>query len=196
VQGERPMAGDNKSLGKFILDGIPPAPRGVPQVEVTFDIDANGIINVSASDKATGRAQKITITASSGLSDAEVEKMVKDAEAHAAEDARRKEEVEIRNTADSSIFSAEKVLRDFADRLPEDAKKQTQEKIDATRKALEGTDNDKIKAAAEALTQHIQTLGGSMYEQPPADGAAPGADGSAGQKKAGEDVVEGEYTEA
>ena len=195
VQGERPMAGDNKSLGKFILDGIPPAPRGVPQIEVTFDIDANGIINVSASDKATGRAQKITITASSGLSDAEVEKMVKDAEAHAAEDARRKEAAEIRNQADSAVFSAEKVLRDFAERLPEDAKKQTQEKIDATKKALEGDDNDKIKAAADALTQHIQTLGGSMYEQPPADGAAPGADG-AGAKKAGEDVVEGEYTEA
>ncbi|MEZ4670516.1 MAG: molecular chaperone DnaK [Anaerolineae bacterium] len=195
VQGERPMAGDNKSLGKFILDGIPPAPRGVPQIEVTFDIDANGIINVSAADKATGRAQKITITASSGLSDAEVEKMVKDAEAHAAEDARRKEQVEIRNQADSAIFSAEKVLHDFADRLPEDAKKQTQEKIDATKKAMEGSDNDKIKAATDELTQHIQTLGGSMYEQP-ADGAAPNADGAAGQKKAGEDVVEGEFTEA
>src|SRR5215216_1630307 len=145
VQGERPMANDNKSLGKFILDGIPPAPRGVPQIEVTFDIDANGIINVSASDKATGRAQKITITASSGLSEAEIDKMVKDAEAHAAEDLKRKEQVEVKNTADSTIFSAEKVLKDFADKLPEDAKKQTQEKIDATRKAVEGGDLDKIK---------------------------------------------------
>ncbi len=196
VQGERPMANDNKSLGKFILDGIPPAPRGVPQVEVTFDIDANGIINVSASDKATGRAQKITITASSGLSEAEIDKMVKDAEAHAAEDLKRKEQVEVKNTADSTIFSAEKVLKDFADKLPEDAKKQTQEKIDATRKVLEGDDLEKIKAATEALNQHIQTLGGSMYQQGASE-PAPGADpNAAGQKPAGEDVVEGEYTEA
>ncbi|MBA3869899.1 MAG: molecular chaperone DnaK [Anaerolineae bacterium] len=200
VQGERPMANDNKSLGKFILDGIPPAPRGVPQVEVTFDIDANGIINVSASDKATGRAQKITITASSGLSDAEIEKMVKDAEAHASEDLKRKEQVEVKNTADSTIFSAEKVLKDFADKLPEDAKKQTQEKIDATRKAVEGGDLEKIKAATDVLNQHIQTLGGSMYQQgasEPAPGAAdPNAAGGQQQKPAGEDVVEGEYTEA
>ncbi len=197
VQGERPMANDNKSLGKFILDGIPPAPRGVPQIEVTFDIDANGIINVSAADKATGRAQKITITASSGLSEAEIDKMVKDAEAHAAEDLKRKEQVEVKNTADSTIFSAEKVLKDFADKLPEDAKKQTQEKIDATRKAVEGGDLDKIKAATDALNQHIQTLGGSMYQQGASE-PAPGADPNAGQqqKPAGEDVVEGEYTEA
>ncbi len=196
VQGERPMANDNKSLGKFILDGIPPAPRGVPQVEVTFDIDANGIINVSASDKATGRAQKITITASSGLSDAEIEKMVKDAEAHASEDLKRKEQVEVKNTADSTIFSAEKVLKDFADKLPEDAKTQTQEKIDAARKALEGDDLEKIKAATDALNEHIQTLGGSMYQQGASE-PAPGADPNAGQQKpGGEDVVEGEYTEA
>ncbi|MCA0455837.1 MAG: molecular chaperone DnaK [Chloroflexi bacterium] len=198
VQGERPMAADNKSLGKFILDGIPPAPRGVPQVEVTFDIDANGIINVSATDKATGRAQKITITASSGLSEAEIDKMVKDAEAHASEDLKRKEQVEVKNTADSTIFSAEKVLKDFADKLPEDAKKQTQEKIDATRKAVEGGDLETIKAATEALSQHIQTLGGSMYQQgasEPAPGADPNAAGQQ-QKPAGEDVVEGEYTEA
>src|SRR5690554_2411921 len=135
VQGERPMAADNKSLGKFILDGIPPAPRGVPQIEVTFDIDANGIINVSAQDKATGREQKITITASSGLTEEEIERMVKDAEQHAAEDARRKEEAEVRNQADSAVFAAEKFIRDYADRLPEDAKKQTQERVDAVRKA-------------------------------------------------------------
>ncbi|MBL8117783.1 MAG: molecular chaperone DnaK [Anaerolineae bacterium] len=198
VQGERPMAADNKSLGKFILDGIPPAPRGVPQIEVTFDIDANGIINVSAADKATGRAQKITITASSGLSDSEIEKMVKDAEAHAAEDLKRKEQAEVKNNADAAIFSAEKVLKDFADRLPEDAKKQTQEKIDATRKAVEGGDVESIKAATEALQQHIQTLGGSMYQQGATDAPQTGDvdPASAGQKKAGEDVVEGEFTEA
>jgi molecular chaperone DnaK len=202
VQGERPMAADNKSLGKFILDGIPPAPRGVPQIEVTFDIDANGIINVSAQDKATGREQKITITASSGLSEAEIQRMVQDAEQHASEDSRRKEEAEVKNQAESTVFSAEKVLRDFADRLPEDAKKQTQEKIDAVRKAQESGNLDNIKSATEALSQHIQTLGGSMYQQP--EGGPPGTDSTQGgstggegkQKGPDEDVVEGTFTEA
>jgi molecular chaperone DnaK len=192
VQGERPMAGDNKSLGRFILDGIPPSPRGIPQIEVTFDIDANGILNVSATDKATGRAQKITITASSGLSEAEIQRMVKDAEAHAADDRKRKEQVEVKNNADSAVFSAEKVLRDFADKLPEDAKKQTQEKIDAVKKAVESGDSDRIRAATDALNTQVQTLGGSMYQQPGAE--APGDQQH--QKKSGEDVVEGEYTEA
>ena len=122
LQGERPMAADNKTLGKFILDGIPPAPRGVPQIEVTFDIDANGILNVSAKDKATGREQKITITASSGLSDSEVDRMVKEAEKHASEDAKRREQVEIRNRADSVVFTAEKALRDYGEQVPADTK--------------------------------------------------------------------------
>ncbi|MCC6804179.1 MAG: molecular chaperone DnaK [Anaerolineae bacterium] len=198
VQGERPMAGDNKSLGKFILDGIPPAPRGVPQVEVTFDIDANGILNVSARDKATGREQKITITASSGLSDSEIDKMVQEAEKHAAEDSKRREQAEIHNQAESAIFTAEKFLRDFADRLPEDAKKQTQERIDALRKAEEGGDADKIRAAMDALNQHVQTLGGRLYEQPGAEGAQPGQQGGqpGGQGGSGEDVVDAEFTEA
>ncbi len=196
VQGERPMAADNKSLGKFILDGIPPAPRGVPQVEVTFDIDANGILNVSARDKATGREQKITITASSGLSEAEIQKMVKEAEAHAAEDTKRKEQAEVTNQAESAIFSAEGFLRDYGDKLPEDAKKQTQEKIDAVRKAQEGQDAAATKGATEGLMQHIQTLGGKLYEQPGA--GAPPADGPQGGKpgKDGEDVVDAEFTEA
>ncbi|MBL8155633.1 MAG: molecular chaperone DnaK, partial [Anaerolineae bacterium] len=192
VQGERPMAGDNKSLGRFILDGIPPSPRGIPQVEVTFDIDANGILNVSATDKATGRAQKITITASSGLNESEIQRMVKDAEAHAADDRKRKEQAEVKNNADSAVFSAEKVLRDFADKLPEDAKKQTQEKIDAVKKAVESGDLEHIRAATDALNTQVQTLGGSMYQQPGAE--EPGAQQQ--QKKSGEDVVEGEYTEA
>jgi len=195
VQGERPMAGDNKSLGKFILDGIPPAPRGVPQVEVTFDIDANGILNVSARDKATGREQKITITASSGLSDSEIDKMVQEAEKHAAEDAKRKEAAELKNQAETSILTAEKFLRDFGDKLPEDAKKQTQERVEALRKAEEGGDADKIKAAVEALNQYVQTLGGQLYEQPaaaPSDGA-PNASGTPGAE--GEDVVDAEFTE-
>jgi len=128
VQGERPMASDNKSLGKFILDGIPPAPRGVPQVEVTFDIDANGILNVSAKDKATSKEQKITITASSGLSDDEVDKMVQEAEKFASEDAARKEQAEVFNQAESTVFQAEKLIRDYKEKLPEDAVKQTEEK--------------------------------------------------------------------
>ncbi len=200
VQGERPMAADNKSLGKFILDGIPPAPRGVPQVEVTFDIDANGILNVSAADKATGREQKITITASSGLSESEIERMVKEAEAHASEDAQRREAAELHNRAEGTIFSAEKLLRDFDEKLPEDAKTETREKIDAVRKAQESADAAQIESTMEMLAQHIQTLGGRMYEQAP----AAGTDGDSGEnvdeaKKKGpndEDVVDAEFTEA
>jgi molecular chaperone DnaK len=203
VQGERPMAADNKSLGRFILDGIPPAPRGMPQIEVTFDIDANGILSVSAKDKATGREQKITITASSGLSENEIQRMVKEAEAHAAEDAKRREAAEANNLAESAIFTAEKFIRDYGDKLPEDAKKQTTEQIDAVRAAQNGGDVAKIRAATEALNQHIQTLGGRMYEQagaagvPGSDGAAAnGANGAADPKKRGEDVVDAEFTEA
>ncbi len=197
VQGERPMAGDNKSLGRFILDGIPPAPRGVPQIEVTFNIDANGILEVSAQDKATGRQQNITITASSGLSETEIQRMVNEAEKHRAEDSQRKEEAEVKNQAETTIFSAEKLLRDFNDRLPEDAKKQTREKIEAVRRAEEGGNTAEIKAATEALAQYIQTLGGQMYQQPASEGA-PASDGS-GQTSKGpddEDVVDAEFTEA
>jgi molecular chaperone DnaK len=197
VQGERPMATDNKSLGKFILDGIPPAPRGVPQIEVTFDIDANGILNVSARDKATGREQKITITASSGLREEEIQRMVKEAEAHAAEDAKRKEQVEAVNQAESAIFSAENFLREHGDKLPADAKTQTQERIDAVRKAQESQDAEKIKAATDALLQHVQTLGGQLYQQPGA-GATDGQQqaGKTQPGKDGEDVVDAEFTEA
>ncbi|MBC7813766.1 MAG: molecular chaperone DnaK [Burkholderiales bacterium] len=195
VQGERPMATDNKSLGRFILDGIPPAPRGLPQIEVSFDIDANGILNVSAKDKATGREQKITITASSGLSDTEIDRMVKEAEAHAAEDSKRKESIEVNNQADSAIFAAEGLLRDYGDRFPEEAKTQTREKIEAVQKAKEGGDTTTIKSATEALGAHIQGLGGSMYQEQP--GAAPSGEAE-GEKKSdsGEDVVDAEFTEA
>ncbi len=200
VQGERPLAGDNKSLGRFILDGIPPAPRGMPQIEVTFDIDANGILYVSARDKATGREQKITITASSGLSNAEIDRMVKEAEVHAAEDAKRREGVEASNQAEAAIFTAEKFLRDFGDKLPEDAKTQTNERVEAVRKAQTVEDVEKLRAATEALNQHIQTLGGRMYEQDAAAGAGAPQDGAASNgaanNKAGEDVVDAEFTEA
>ncbi len=198
VQGERPMAADNKSLGRFILDGIPPAPRGMPQVEVTFDIDANGILNVSARDKATGREQKITITASSGLSEAEIQQMVKEAEKHAAEDASRKEQAEIVNQADSAIFTAENFLREYGDRVPEDAKKQAQEKIDAVNKAKEANNISNIRSATDELMRHVQTLGGSMYSQQPGEGQ-PQPGQAAGDNKpggSGEDVVDAEFTEA
>ena len=197
VQGERPMAADNKSLGRFILDGIPPSPRGMPQIEVTFDIDANGILNVSARDKATGREQKITITASSGLSEAEIQQMVKDAEKHASEDASRKEQAEVANQADSAVFTAENFLREYGDKVPEDAKKQTQEKIEAVQKAKEANDISGLRTTTDELMRHVQTLGGSMYSQPadgqPPQGEAPGANKPG---DSGEDVVDAEFTEA
>lgn len=191
VQGERPMAADNKSLGKFALDGIPPAPRGVPQIEVTFDIDANGILNVSAKDKATGREQAITITASSGLSDDEVDTMVQEAEKFASEDAERKEVAEVTNQAESTIFQAEKLIRDYEEKLPEDAVKQTQEKIEAVRKAQEDDNITEIKETTEVLSQQLQTFGAQMYED-----VAPPADGEAGPApEDDEDVIDAEFTE-
>ena len=191
LQGERPMATDNKSLGKFILDGIPPAPRGVPQIEVTFDVDANGILKVSAQDKATGRSQHITITASSGLSDAEVEKMRKDAEAHAEEDRKRKELIEVRNHADNTAYAAEKALREFGDKVPAEIKTEIETKVAEVKKTAEGEDVAAIKAATESLGQSIQKIGASVYEQNPAAGgseADPNPD-------AGPDVVDGEVKE-
>ncbi|QPC81875.1 molecular chaperone DnaK [Phototrophicus methaneseepsis] len=201
VQGERPMAKDNKSLGQFILDGIPPAPRGVPQVEVTFDIDANGILNVSAKDKATGREQKITITSGSGLSDDEVERMVEEAEKFAGEDAARKEVVEVKNQADGAIFNTEKFLREYGDKLPEDAKGATQAKVDELKAVIDGDDVAAIKTATEALNQQLQQLGATMYQN--VDGGAtppPGAEGATGAAgESGtddEDVIDAEFTES
>ena len=191
VQGERPMAVDNKSLGKFILDGIPAAPRGVPQIEVTFDIDANGILNVSAKDKATQREQAITITASSGLSDDEVDTMVAEAEKFASQDAERKERAEVSNQAESAIFQAEQMIRDHQDKLPPDAVQQTQEKIEAVRQAQAKDDITAIKAAAEALAQQLQVLGAQMYE----DAAPPEGDPAKPKQKNDEDIIDAEFTE-
>jgi molecular chaperone DnaK len=201
VQGERKMAGDNKSLGKFILDGIPPAPRGVPQIEVTFDIDANGILNVSAQDKATGRQQKITITASSGLSEEEIERMVDEAKKHAAEDAKKKEEAETINAADSTVFTAEKLLKDFDEKLPDSDKERTRELIKGVNEAKDSGDIDRIKSATEELAGYIQGLGANMYQdEAPQPGAAAGASdngaGNAPGKGDDEDVVDAEFTEA
>jgi molecular chaperone DnaK len=193
VQGERPMAADNKSLGRFILDGIPPAPRGVPQIEVTFDIDANGILSVSAQDKATGRKQHITITASSGLTDAEIDRMIKEAEKHASEDAKRREMAEVNNLADSAVFAAEKLLRDYGDKIPENAKTITNERIQEVTKAKETGDVTKIRAAVDALNAHLQTIGGQMYQQ--GDGAGT-VNGNGTGQHAGEDVIDAEFTDA
>lgn len=162
LQGERPMAADNKSLGRFILDGIPPAPRGVPQVEVTFDIDANGILNVSAKDKASGKEQKITITGSTGLDKDEVEKMTKEAEAHAEDDRKKKEEIEVRNNADTIVYTAEKALKDAEGKIAEDVKKDVEEKIQAVKDAKEGP-VDELKAKADALGEAMQKIGQAMY---------------------------------
>ena len=194
LQGERPMAVDNKSLGKFILDGIPPAPRGIPQVEVTFDIDANGILNVTAQDKASGRSQKITITASSGLKEDEIERMRKEAELHADEDQRRKDMIETRNKADTIAYSTEKLINENADKIAEDKKSEAQEKIKHLRELLEGEDKAALEQATNDLEQFIQQIGASMYQQAgpqPGEAAAPGGDGASGGD---ENVVDGEFT--
>ncbi len=195
LQGERPMASDNKSLGRFTLDGIPPSPRGVPQIEVTFDVDANGIMKVSAQDKASGRIQHITITASSGLSDSEVEKMRKDAEAHADEDRKRKELIEARNNADNTAYAGEKALRELGDKIPAELRSDVEAKIAEAKSAALGEDVEKIKAAVEALGLAIQKIGASVYEQGQAAGSSEaGSDPNPGSD-AGPDVVDGEVKE-
>ena len=196
LQGEREFAKDNRSLGSFILDGIPPAPRGVPQIEVTFDIDANGIVNVSARDKGTGREQKITIVASSGLSKEQIDRMVRDAESHAAEDRRRKEEVEERNLADSAAYRSEKSLTELGDKLAADQKSELESKIADVRAALSTDDISRIKEARESLEQSFYKISESIYRQ--SGGPGPEADGgphTEEPKGAHDDTIEGEYKE-
>jgi molecular chaperone DnaK len=200
LQGERPMAADNRTLGRFMLDGILPAPRGVPQIEVTFDIDADGILNVSARDKGTGKEQKITITASSGLSKEEVEDMKREAEQYAAEDTKRKEEIEVRNTADSLVYTTEKTLRDHGDKIPADVKQEIDVKTAAVKSALQGQDVDAIRNATQELTQVMQKVGASVYQQPgqpPPSGEKPGGEGEGdgGGEEGEEGTVEGEFRE-
>lgn len=200
LQGERKMASDNKKIGNFMLDGIAPAPRGVPQIEVTFDIDANGILNVSAKDLGTGKEQKITITASSGLSKEEVERMRKDAEAHAAEDEKKKEAIDERNQADSAVYQTEKALKDNGDKISADKKAPVEAALAELKEALKGNDVDAIKAKKEALMQAVQVIGQELYSQQQAQGAQggagtpppppPGAD--AGNSK--DDVIDGDFT--
>jgi molecular chaperone DnaK len=200
LQGERSMAGDNKTLGRFMLDGIVPAPRGLPQIEVTFDIDANGIVNVKAHDKGTGKEQKITITASSGLSKAEIEKMKREADVHASEDAKKREEVETRNTADTLAYSAEKTLKEQGDKIPADMKQRAEEKIKNMREAIKANNVDDMKRTMQELSDVLQQIGAAVYQQgqgqqqgsgggtpppPPPDGNKPPDDGT----------VEGEFRE-
>lgn len=195
VQGDRAMASDNKSLGRFILDGIPPAPRGIPQVEVTFDIDANGILNVKAKEKSTGKEQSIKIQGSSGLSKEEIEKMKQDAEAHAAEDEKKKAEVETRNIAEQTIYAAEKAIKDGGDKVPADVKSDVEAKIADLKKAKEGTDIEAVKKATDFLSVSMQKIGEAMMKAQQAAGTQPGSD--QGGQNPGQDgnVKDAEFTE-
>ncbi|HET7035924.1 MAG TPA: molecular chaperone DnaK [Thermomicrobiaceae bacterium] len=198
VQGERPMASENRSLGRFILDRIPPSPRGVPKIEVTFDIDANGILNVTARDQATGREQKITITASSGLTEDEIKRMVHEAESHAEEDRKRREAIELRNQAEAMAYQAEQTLNEYGDRIPSELKAELDNQIQAVRTTLQQNPEDveRLRPAYEQLTQTLSKVGASMYEQPAA-GAAPGEEQPGAQPggEGEEQTVEAEFHE-
>ena len=193
LQGEREMAQDNKTLGNFMLSGIAPAPRGVPQIEVTFDIDANGIVNVSAKDLGTGQEQKITITASSNLSDEDIDKAVKEAEQYAEEDKKRKEAIEIRNNADQLVYQSEKTLSEIGDKVDQADKDAVQAEIDKVKEALKGTDNDQIKAATDALQQKFYEISTKLYQQANPQGQ-PGADAGA-QPGGDENVYDADFTD-
>jgi len=196
LQGERPMAADNRTLGRFILDGIPPAPRGVPQIEVSFDIDANGILNVKAKDKATNKEQSITITESSALSKEEIEKMKEEAEKHSAEDKKRKEKIELVNQADTLISTVEKTLKDAGDKIKPEDKKDIEDKKDALKKAKEGEDTEAIKKSIEELSQSIQKVGAQMYQQQQqTQQSQENKDNQENKENDSENVKEGEYEE-
>lgn len=200
LQGERNMAADNKSIGRFRLDGIAPAPRGIPQIEVTFDIDANGILNVTAKDLGTGKEQKITITAGSGLSEQEIKRMVDDAKAHEAEDKAAKEKIEVKNRADSMVYQTEKQLKDLGDKVPADVKQPVQEKIDQLKKQVEANDTEAMKATMQQLEELLMKIGQSVYQQQggaqgaPGAGAGPQPGAQPGQAKDG-DVVDAEVVD-
>ncbi|MFA6227769.1 MAG: molecular chaperone DnaK [Patescibacteria group bacterium] len=196
LQGERPMATDNKTLGRFMLDGIPPAPRGVPQIEVTFDLDANGILNVKAQDKATNREQKITITASSALSKEDIEKMKKDAELNAEADKQKRELIDLKNQAESLIFTCEKTLKDGGDKISADDRKMVMDKVEDLKKAKDGADKDLIKKNYDALSETIQKIGAAMYQQPAGPAAEAGSAEAEAPQGAAEAGTAGEPVEA
>lgn len=191
------MAADNKTIGRFILDGILPAPRGVPQIEVSFDIDANGILNVRAKDQGTGREQKITITASSGLSKEEIERIAREAELHAEEDRRKQEEVEAKNAADSLAYQAERTLREYQEKIPQDLRSQVEGKIADVRSSLQSGDISRIRQTTNELSEAMQRIGMHIYQQSPGPQAAPG--GPTGERgpsdRPDEGTVEGEFRE-
>jgi len=201
LQGEREMAMYNKTLGKFQLVDLPPAPRGVPQIEVTFDIDANGIVHVSAKDKATGKEQSMTITGQSSLAKDDIDRMVRDAEAHAEDDRRRREEAEIRNNADSLVYQTEKMLKDQASSFTGDQKTQVESDLSTLKEALGGSDVDAIKSATEKLAVGVQELGKQLYEQASAAGASSstgpsdGSAGSSGSPASDDEVVDAEIVD-
>jgi molecular chaperone DnaK len=207
LQGEREFAQDNKTLGRFILDGIPPAPRGVPQVEVTFDIDANGILDVKAKDRATGKEQQVRITASSMLSKDDVDKMVRDAQEHADEDRQRREEVEARNQAEALTFQGERTLKDLGDKVSAEDRAEAERKIEELRTALKGSDAAAVTAGGTALAEVLARISTAAYQAASAEGAAPGDTGSSGSSSDGSapggeagsadagETVEGEFTE-
>jgi molecular chaperone DnaK len=196
LQGERGMAGDNKSLGRFILDGIPPAPRGIPQVEVTFNIDANGILNVSAKDKGTGKEQSITISGSGNLDKEAVEKMAKEAEAHAEEDKKKRDAVEARNIHDNTVYQAEKMKNDYGDKLSEEDKKTLEEAIADAKKITDASDKGEIEAATKALNDKLMPIGAKMYEAAKDAKPAEDAGGETKKDETKEDgAVEGEVVD-
>ena len=195
LQGERPMASDNRTLGRFHLDGIPPAPRGVPQVEVTFDIDANGILNVSAKDKGTNKQQKITITASSGLTKDDIEKMKKEAAANEADDKKKREDIDLRNQADTLAYTAEKTLKDAGDKVPKDKKEKVEKSVKEVRDALSGKDTGSIKAKFEQLQKDIYEVSAEIYKQNPQGQPSDSAQGKQDEKKPEDNTMDAEYKE-
>jgi molecular chaperone DnaK len=205
-QGERQLARDNRLLGVFQLGNIPPAPRGIPQIEVTFDIDANGILNVTAKDRATNNEQKITITSSSGLSKDEVDKMARDAESHAADDRKQRDAIEARNRADAMVYNVEKTLKEHRSKISDAEAKNIEEAIEETKKAISAGDTDKLNAATDKLTAASHKLAEAMYKASAGPGAGPGAEGgpagtdggaggASGEKKKGDDVVDAEFVD-
>jgi len=194
LQGEREMAGDNKTLGKFVLSGLPPAPRGVPQIEVKFDIDANGILNVSATDKASGKSQNITIQASTGLSKEEIERMKRDAEEHAEDDKKKRDAIEQKNLAETMIYTSEKMLKDEAEKISEEDKKKVEEKIEALKAVKDGEDAEAIKKAANELSDTAQEVGTKLYQAKQAETPTPEG-GAEEPKKEGEEPIDADFTE-
>ncbi|MEM0981671.1 MAG: Hsp70 family protein, partial [Cyanobacteria bacterium P01_H01_bin.58] len=201
LQGEREMSNDNKSLGTFRLDGIPPAPRGVPQIEVTFDIDANGILSVTAKDKGTGKEQSISITGASTLDDSEVDRMVKDAEANASADKERREKIDLKNQADSLAYQAEKQVEELGDKVPADDKAKIEEQVKALKEAVAAEDYEKMQSLTTELQQALYSISANLYQQAggaeaaAGAGAAPGDGADDGGSDGGDDVIDAEFTE-